>query len=242
MGKRAKQPDTSKKIQKFEDAECIPTFTLDRCYVNVQFINYYNPKSLVGHDFKDSNQSVVYLRSHNAVFGDKTPCMYDHHEFTGQKFCIPTKWCSNKKEFQLWGKFCSMECARAYADTASNPHREKELSLIAMLGRKLYGTETRIYKAPSILLLQRYGGPLSIEEFRQEFSSKRLWVIQQIKSSYTHLMYDVYLNNEYFEISKVDKGQPCMKKDAFSLRRKTMPAHQTKRSLMTMLGRKEVDE
>tara|TARA_B100001113_G_C20877819_1_gene521216 strand:- start:133 stop:627 length:495 start_codon:yes stop_codon:yes gene_type:complete len=163
--------------------------------------------------------------------------MYDHHEFTGTSFGIPKKW-SSDEGFTLWGKFCSLECCRAYIDVQSNSQRDRELTYLAMMGRKLYGRTTKIEKAPSILLLKKYGGPLTIEDFRQEFSSNRLWIIQQLKSSCTRLTYDVYFNNDTFEV--YDRGDKNKVKE-FKLKRDKLPAHQTKRSLLTMLGKKEVD-
>ena len=70
-----------------------------------------------------------------------------------------------------------------------------------------------------------------------------MWIIKTIKSSYTHLTYDVYFNNDTFEVYKSNTGDnQSQKEQSFKLKREKLPAHQTKRSLLTMLGKKEVDE
>ena len=147
MGKRGKGCDDSKKKAKFEDAESMPNFVLSRCHIDVHLINYHNPKSLIGHDFKNSNNPAIFLRSYTSVYTSDTPCMYDHHEFTGNSFGIPKKWCP-EVGFTLWGKFCSLECCRAYIDVPSNSQRDRELSYLAMMARKLYGKMTKIDKLP----------------------------------------------------------------------------------------------
>ena len=236
MKRRAKNNEDKKKA-KFEDSESIPTIELDRCYVDIHLINYYNPKSLICHDFKKTNNPVVFLRSYTSVYSSETPCMYDHHEFTGKSFCVPKKWCP-ESGFTVWGKFCSLECCRAYIDNPSNSQRDREMTYLATMGRKLYGRTTEIKKAPSILLLKRYGGPLTIDEFREEFSSNRQWIVQSIKTCQTHLTYDVYFNNDTFELHNAGGNKECR----FRLKRDKLPAHQTKKSLLTMFGRKEVDD
>ena len=60
-----------------------------------------------------------------------------------------------------------------------------------------------------------------------------------ITGIFTHHVYDVYLNNDNFEYYKRSSDDREKEKEQFTLKRRFVPAHIPKRSLMTMLGRKE---
>ena len=231
------------KCAKFDDYMDRPKFYLHKCMIDSSLINYYNIGNLNQLGNKQASKSVInYLRSHESLFTEKTPCLYDHHHFNGPSYGVPSKWDNDTGEFTLWGKFCSLECVRAYIDNQSNRNRDRELELLAMVGRKIYGKFTRIEKAPSIYLIDTYGGPLSIDEFRSEFSSNRMWITNQIKGVHTNLVFDVYCNNDFFQyIKKTTKKDETLTPNVFSLRRERAPAHIPKRSLMTMLKKTDKD-
>lgn len=221
----------------FDDYEDRTKFYMHKCMIVNDLINYYNIKNLNLIGNNDRKSDINYLRSHESVFTDKTPCLYDHHHFIGPSYGVPSKWNNDTGEFKLWGKFCSLECARAHIDMQTNSKRDMQLELLASMARKIYGRSTRIQKAPSIYLIDTYGGPLTIEEFRSEFSSNRMWIANRIPGVFTSLVFDVYYNNDTFTFFKKSDTKENIK--LFSLRREKMPAHIPRRSLMTMLGKKD---
>ena len=234
--RKAKDPKNDLKCQKYELSDK-PTFYLTECMIDNSLINYYNKRQLhcISTDTKDS----TFLRRHESKFTENTPCLYDHHSFNGPSFGIPISYNFDKNEFKLWGKFCSLECARAYIDKENNSKRDKQLEMLALCGRKIYGRHTTIERAPSIFLLDTYGGPLSIDDFRSEFSSNRMWICNTISGKFTHHVFDVYLNDDTFEYYNKTPALIEKEKDKLTLKRRYIPAHVPKRSLMTMLGKKQ---
>jgi len=215
------------------------------CIVDVNLINYYSPTALHAIGKNDSKKEIVYIKSYDVTYTSKTPCFYDNHTFEGDAFGLPCLWDVRTNTFKIWGKFCSLECVRAYINEQEEFRKDTKLSLVAMMGRKIYGKHTQIEAAPSRYLIDTYGGPLTIEQYRSEFSSSRLWVARRIKCGLTTLVLDVYYNNsmvEVYDSSKPKKDTETLGEPLFSLRRDKIPAHLTKLSLMQMLGKKQKDE
>jgi hypothetical protein len=69
---------------------------------------------------------------------------------------------------------------------------------------KTFGKYKHIEKAPNKFLLQMYGGPLTIEEFRKCNESNRIWVVKIPESSTTHATYDHYVKCSYDASSTCD--------------------------------------
>jgi hypothetical protein len=64
------------------------------------------------------------------------------------------------------GNFCSYPCALAHIFTGQTTHREYfAKQLLCQVAREVHGV-TKITPAPPTLMLQKYGGPYTIEQFR----------------------------------------------------------------------------
>jgi hypothetical protein len=94
-------------------------------------------------------------------------CFWDCHHFKNTPVGIPIKYKNEK--FQVFGCFCSLECATAYnfygRDTIDNVW--ENFNLINMLSNKL-GYKKCVTPAISRKCLYSFGGPLSIEQFREK--------------------------------------------------------------------------
>ena len=80
----------------------------------------------------------------------------------------------------MFGNFCSAECAASYiynTNLLNNSERTESYSLLNLLYREQ--NQDAIYFAPSKLCLKRFGGRLSIEQYRNNLmtSSKNYKVI-----------------------------------------------------------------
>jgi hypothetical protein len=217
---------------------------LPRCMINPNFVNYHTIGGLVASSINNKKKDIVYIRTYEQEYSAQTPCFYDNHTFDGPAFGMPMKWVANLDKFECWGKFCSLECVRAYINEQEEIRKDTKLSLLAMLGRKIYGRHIRIDPAPSRYILQLYGGPLSIEEYRENFSVNKLWVARLVNCGFTALKFDVYLTNQEFELynrKEDDKKTLPKSKPTYILRREKCPAYLPKRSLLQMLGRKQRD-
>jgi len=92
-------------------------------------------------------------------------CYWCCHAFETTPIGIPVKYKNNK--FNVYGCFCSLECASAYNIDNTKYFDEiwERQSLLNFLSRQI-GYKTFIKPAPSRLSLNIFGGQMSIEEFR----------------------------------------------------------------------------
>ena len=94
------------------------------------------------------------------------------HAFNSVTHGIPLKYIN--KIFYVYGDFCSLECCARYTmDNFTEPF--ETLSLINLYNNIIHGTRDKhIEIAPNKLLLNIFGGPLTIEEYRSGFSNKNI--------------------------------------------------------------------
>ena len=104
------------------------------CLVNPNYINYvhnlnFAPKRHCG-------DGIQLLRSFTQSYSKTTPCFYDCHTFETPAFSLPYKL--KDGEFICWGHFCSLECCKAFASEENNPRKDSSISLIALMGVKIW--------------------------------------------------------------------------------------------------------
>ena len=108
----------------------------------------------------------------------KGRCFYDHHDFEGEAVVCPISYNEHRRFYQGTGAFCSDNCALAWGETCGNLTVQKFCSFwLHMLRKRLKKTNQgngRIVRAPHIYTLKAYGGPLTIEEFRNSFKNPQL--------------------------------------------------------------------
>lgn len=119
-------------------------------------------------------------------------CWNDHHTFSGAPMGCPVQFVretmtenyyshANKKEMEIKsygsecyyvtvGIFCNWGCQLAFAESKKNdPFYRESISLIY----KMYyenGGKGKLHASPPFTLLKAYGGPLSIEEYREKYN------------------------------------------------------------------------
>lgn len=124
-----------------------------------------------------------------------TACYWCCHHFNTSPVGLPISY--NEEKFDVFGCFCSLECACAYNFRMANHMDEmwERNGLINMLARKLgrntdYGP---VKPAPDRVALRLFGGHMTIEEFRAfSNSSKTILVnIAPIMSSTTQQLEEI---------------------------------------------------
>lgn len=97
------------------------------------------------------------------------PCWNCTYEFDCLPTCIPTKL--HKGAYHVYGCFCSFNCAMAY----NAKEHDSDIMRRQLLLKQLYSevfhvslVDVDITAAPPKELLQRYGGVLTIEEYRKK--------------------------------------------------------------------------
>jgi hypothetical protein len=101
-------------------------------------------------------------------------CFWCCEIFHGRPCVIPSA--IQEDVWQVYGSFCTPQCGMAYLlSELLDTHTRWER--IALLNR-LYGAQTngRVYPAPSRETLQRFGGPISTDDFRAVCEQQRVRV------------------------------------------------------------------
>jgi hypothetical protein len=133
----------------------------------------------------------------------RSACFWDTCDFDTQIYFIPTSIINDT--FQVYGCFCSPECAIAYLlkehiDTSTKFER---LHLIQLLYGGIYQYGKGLKPAPSPhFLLDKYYGNLSIQEYRQLLKGTQM--IYVVNKPLTHILPELYEdNNDFLVNSKV---------------------------------------
>lgn len=206
----------------------------DRCLIDDNLINYCSNIT-----YNSAPKTYVYLRSNEEKVDKNVCCFYDGYPIEKEIVGLPKKLQRDGK-FIVWGYFCSFECARSFiVDNFTSCHQGKETSLLALLAIKTYGVNFRLNRAPDKFLLEKFGGPLSIEEWRKENLSNHLWVIRTPNIERTCSAYECYLNQDntknYGTQVKNRQVNEIPKDTKLIISKRTTPAHFTKKSLLTLV-------
>ena len=100
-------------------------------------------------------------------------CYWCCHKFENAPFGIPVNYSNGK--FDVYGCFCSLECASAYNFKMQDNIDEmwERYNLINLLFRKL-SKGVLVKPAPDRLVLKMFGGFMNIDEFRESYKSNKL--------------------------------------------------------------------
>ena len=205
------------------------------CLINKDLINYCSTRR-----YNLANQTYQFLRNSEETTQKEICCFYDGYPIGNNKAVGLPKKHHEDGGFTVWGYFCSYECARSYINESSYANnRPKDTSMLALLAMKTYGKHFRLNRAPDKHLLQRYGGPLSVDEWRKENLSNRLWTICTPHTERTFSTYQCFLHNHDTQkhptqIAKKKNEDILETKDGFQLSKRTTPAHYTKKSLLSL--------
>lgn len=84
---------------------------------------------------------------------------------------LPVKYDDMLKKFTTIGNFCSWECAKAYAKDMKTARWAEIASFIAMMRLNALGKYVPLFAAPKRETLKKFGGKMTIEEFRACFGA-----------------------------------------------------------------------
>lgn len=109
-------------------------------------------------------------RTKSPTYSQNTACFWCCHAFPWKPCVLPISYDAYEMMYACEGHFCSPECALAhlYADPAlSDVARWTRQALLGDMYRNLYKTRDLI-PAPPRTTLRMFGGPLSIDQFREQ--------------------------------------------------------------------------
>lgn len=138
---------------------------------NLNYMDLLENKSNIDSNDKkieDNNEDNVNNINKDVIIPFKlkdinTLCFWDLHTYNSTSYVLPI---NNKKSI---GHFCSLECAAAYNFLEMNDSNCWErYSLL----HYIYNIDYKIKVAPSRILLNIFGGPLNIDEYRDLYKEK----------------------------------------------------------------------
>ncbi len=119
-------------------------------------------------------------------------CWNCTHTFDGIPIAIPGRL-HPKKNILIgcYGVFCSFNCAKQYCMNKNRHDSMQQLQLLSLLHKRILGNTARIFPAAPFQVLDKYGGYMSIEEYRKDFISlppKNNMFDPKARRDYVHMM------------------------------------------------------
>lgn len=157
-------------------------------------------------------------------------CFWCCHDIGAHKYGMPIMYDSVHQVFQQFGTFCSLECAAAH-NFATHQGSDKVWEIhswIQLLAKKLC-IETPIRPAPTRFMLQMFGGPLSIDDFRMCHKSLQRAYVMNIPpminvSSQTEVMNISYIVQDKSGDVNDDQRNKLTRKKALMDSKRTLDA------------------
>lgn len=92
-------------------------------------------------------------------------CWWCTEKFDNEPIFLPFKF--NDQGYHVYGIFCSFNCACAYNNNETHDFKKHERhSLLLKMYEEMYGTSKEITESPSRYVLKKYGGNITINQYR----------------------------------------------------------------------------
>lgn len=149
----------------------------------------------------------------NKILNHSSKCFWDTCEFTTSPIHIPIR--NNNGMYEVYGHFCSPECAAAYLmnEHVDNSVKIERYQLLNYVYSNIYEYTNNITPAPDPrYLLQDYYGNLTIQEYRELLGNNRIIVtIQRPMTRKNPELYelnnDCILDNKFLIKKASNKGK-----------------------------------
>jgi len=136
----------------------------------------------------------------NNISDKKSACFWCTYEFDNPPVYIPKHYI--KESYQVYGCFCSPECATAYLmeENIDSSSKFERYHLINHIYTKIYDYKKNIKPAPNpYYMLDKYYGNLSIQEYRSLLRNERLFLI--VDKPLTRILPELHEDNDDFIIN-----------------------------------------
>lgn len=155
--------------------------------------NIYNKETV-----KDTNiYNDNYIKRYQVTHNTNVKCNWCLYECNNEIFKLP--YILKQNEINYYGNFCCPECAAAFNfNELNDEYIWERYSLLNYLYNK---SDEKLSIAPSRLVLDIFGGPLTIDEYRNIISTKK------------HV--NVIMPPHYIICPQIDVSQNCVESDGF---------------------------
>ena len=152
-------------------------------------------------------------------------CWWDKHSFATPPVEMPESYYNCI--FTCTGKFCSWECMMAYNIDINDENISKRASLIYYKYKLTYNKDILIKPAPSWKILDTFGGPINIENYRENLTVNTV--------DYNYIKPPIISRISYVEKIPIKKNLEILKTDEVILKR-SKPLKTTKYNLEDIMG------
>lgn len=149
---------------------------------------------------KDKLNQLQNQLHHNVCFTKKADCFWCTCNFDTPIVYIPK--CKLEKTYEVYGCFCSPECAVAYLynENIATSSKWERYSLLHSLYSKIYEYNKNIIPAPEPrYLLSKFFGNLSIQEYRTLYKCNQ--TLNILDKPITRILPEVYKSNDIVDIN-----------------------------------------
>ncbi len=124
---------------------------------------------------KPANKNMLgfrFIKTEEWAKSTDIKCWWDSYNFDNVPCSIPFNYVNTK--FEVFGCFCSFNCALAYIINSNIDKKDEKISLLHLLYRKIYNKNDNFEPAPKKEILLDYGGNLTIEQYRNMSFCKQI--------------------------------------------------------------------
>jgi len=138
---------------------------------------------------------------HNNIYDKRSACFWCTYEFDNPPIFIPKH--EFKNSYQVYGCFCSPECAVAHLmnEKIDSSVKFERYQLVNHVYGKVCNYTKNIKPAPNPhYLLDKFYGTLSIKEYRDLFKTDQLMIV--VEKPLTHVFPELYEDNSDFILNQ----------------------------------------
>jgi len=170
----------------------------------------YSPENNIANEYDDNNYETkdiwrkLKILEHNLhinnISDKKSACFWCSYDFDNPPIYIPKHFIQNS--YQVYGCFCSPECATAYLmeENIDSSTKFERYHLMNHIYSKIFVNKKNIKPAPNPhYMLERYYGNLTIQEYRSLLKSERLFLV--VDKPLTRVLPEFHEDNDEFIIN-----------------------------------------
>lgn len=118
----------------------------------------------------------------------KSSCRWCTHPFDNLPCYLPEKYYDDVFYVHTFSVFCSYNCVASWNMEHGGYNAMTQHTLINRLYNKFYNNEKKLVVAPDVLMLKKFNGPMTIEQFRANVDKKKYRiVIPPMMPIYAHI-------------------------------------------------------
>ena len=163
----------------------------------------------------------------NNICDKKSACFWCTYEFDNPPIYIPKHYI--KDSYQVYGCFCSPECATAYLmeENIDSSSKFERYHLMNHIYSKIYDYKKNIKPAPNpYYMLEKYYGNLNIQEYRSLLKNERLFLV--VDKPLTRILPELHEDNDDFIINN-----KIIPSNTYQIKKKLQKKQQTKNNILT---------